>query len=834
MAGEPWSIDPTALLHTHGNRGGDNANERQGERVSLNLDYAAKDAVGELGLAVEAEAGYFELGTENYEDIDEFLTQELRDLDIPVAPVPGGGVGLVEPPACYPKRPEEEEDSIFANALDWAALEHVGSDSRTEPEQCVDRRTGRRTPSGTAIFGFSKHNKTLNIGAGGIAGDDLDRSELLNSKEKQSLPAMSSLIIKQQEELGLALERQKEMNRQLEEQLKINQLQQKQLQAVLNQQESAGRKLGGNTSVMTPLHHPQEYDSVLLASSSRSGGYTFPVLSEEEEDDDEEPPDTVLTGSRATLNGSPRKQYLPVQEASALDTLGAASPRGTAMDKLPPKTVPPISIERPLKLFPTGVQQQQHLQQQQQQKQQHGKQACLIRQTFSVGSMDSGLGDQSPLSPRHQLVASSPKLAYESSVTPVLHRNSKSLSSTPSTVFPPADPESELSITSGKLQRPTTIGLGLHYHDSQQPPIQTTNRPVSMGMLPSYKSNAFGGKESLSPPGYPQKYRFQQTPIRDSPQRVVPMGSARSSGSYPMNPNLFEMMKSPQLRPPGGAYYTHCRTRSDSTEYAEDRVPEFVHAKSPSPILLSQEKFDKTHQFHALSGTLGGAMSGAGCKKVFDGQRPPGQYLGQSSIYSPERSSPMKKASNLPQGEIDQYIKKLQDKTFQCLYPECGKLFNRRYNIRSHIQTHLEDRPFRCDHEGCTKAFVRNHDLIRHKKTHAEKTFTCPCGKKFSREDALLTHRTRMICVGGKKFDNIVIKKSPRKRGRPKKEGTSANNSPVKDVLARDYSGTVTLKMEKQLQKEPINSDLLQVPGSTPKAKITMTPVALRGFITSP
>ncbi|CCD26991.1 DNA-binding transcription factor SWI5 NDAI_0J00990 [Naumovozyma dairenensis CBS 421] len=174
-------------------------------------------------------------------------------------------------------------------------------------------------------------------------------------------------------------------------------------------------------------------------------------------------------------------------------------------------------------------------------------------------------------------------------------------------------------------------------------------------------------------------------------------------------------------------------------------------------------------------------------------------------------SSPIKitrKLTTLPRGSIDQYVKELPDKTFECLYPACEKkFFKRRYNIRSHIQTHLEDRPYVCDFFGCDKAFVRNHDLVRHKKVHCEKTFACPCGKKFNREDALIVHRSRMICSGGKKFDNVVIKRSPRKRGRPRKDGSqSVGGSPVKDSVARDTNGQIVFKMEKQIRKNKIKA----------------------------
>ncbi|KAK6203001.1 uncharacterized protein RJT21DRAFT_103900 [Scheffersomyces amazonensis] len=117
-----------------------------------------------------------------------------------------------------------------------------------------------------------------------------------------------------------------------------------------------------------------------------------------------------------------------------------------------------------------------------------------------------------------------------------------------------------------------------------------------------------------------------------------------------------------------------------------------------------------------------------------------------------QQSSPrkrIKKTSLLPPGELDQYwIGPDENKVFTCTYKNCGKKFTRRYNVRSHIQTHLSDRPFSCSY--CPKRFVRQHDLNRHVKGHLEaRHCQCPCGKEFARLDALKKHRERNICVGG-------------------------------------------------------------------------------------
>lgn len=127
--------------------------------------------------------------------------------------------------------------------------------------------------------------------------------------------------------------------------------------------------------------------------------------------------------------------------------------------------------------------------------------------------------------------------------------------------------------------------------------------------------------------------------------------------------------------------------------------------------------------------------------------------------------------SALPPGKVDSYMAGPNlSGLFECLFPNCNKLFRRRYNIRSHIQTHLCDRPYGCD--ICGACFVRPHDLRRHERCHKdERPFTCPCGKSFTRHDALQRHRIRMICSGGIEIPGRP-KRVPAKRGRPRKGTT--------------------------------------------------------------
>lgn len=220
-----------------------------------------------------------------------------------------------------------------------------------------------------------------------------------------------------------------------------------------------------------------------------------------------------------------------------------------------------------------------------------------------------------------------------------------------------------------------------------------------------------------------------------------------------------------------------------------DLLSDFTNVPSLIPPNLTNSTFEDNNNLFGIDETSNSSpiLNSSPTSTYFDEQIPFNQLddtdnknvknvVDIEPIIPNSPSKITRKLTTLPRGSIDKFVKELPDKTFECLYPDCGKFFKRRYNIRSHIQTHLEDRPYACDFPKCNKAFVRNHDLVRHKKSHCEKTYGCPCGKMFNREDALLVHRSRLICIGGKKYENVVIKRSPRKRGRPRKDSQINNN----------------------------------------------------------
>ena len=151
-----------------------------------------------------------------------------------------------------------------------------------------------------------------------------------------------------------------------------------------------------------------------------------------------------------------------------------------------------------------------------------------------------------------------------------------------------------------------------------------------------------------------------------------------------------------------------------------------------------------------------------------------------------------------------------------CLYPGCNRPFKRKENIKSHVQTHLNDRQYIC--MQCPAKFVRPHDLKRHENIHSEsKPFSCPCGKRFNRHDALTRHRQRDTCIGG-----IGGASKPRtKRGRPKKasrpdseerrEKAARTRERALEKAAARASGTSS-----SASSPPAMFESLSIKGSTP------------------
>lgn len=723
---DPWHIDPSDLL--------------------IN-----SDGGGAMYDGVYDSNEFDKLLNMNYNDVDNLLTQELKDLDIPLIPQITASENI-----------DEQQNLDGPNfELSRLQMDPVYDSTKFASNAGGGNAGHKRGPSGTAIFGFLNHNRTLSINnLQKSINEDLSRVQTSQDSFRTSDDMtedkdtnVGQVLLKQQEQLRIALQRQQEVNRRLEEQLRENRLQQQVLQRVLDEQQVVSHQLVKERtprSSESRTHKPG--NSLIITSNSENGGFQFP------------PPSMISPpNSNASLNGSPSRK--PIQNRLK---------RGLNATRVSPPT-------SDLETFQTRLD--------------YASRSEDLNGQREATNGENGLKGiediyKNPFCSKDQTTGS-------------LHRKKESNVSTVSTIPQHTDDGSD-------SESGTLLGLGIRMNrKSSSSGRGYSLRPPPVDVLP-----AIPGSSDNTPVGkqaqLPQKHIFQHTPIKTQTQRPQYQTHSQSVAD-----KLFsDDVSTPQLRPPSVPITTSRRSSNYSSDYpdnGEDEIdidsqeaaveePEsrFVVAQTPSPVLKSQARFEGSPQQFELGSNNG--------------------------------SSPLKitrKPTTLPRGSIDRYVKELPDRLFQCMYPNCNKIFKRRYNIRSHIQTHLEDRPYVCDFEGCDKAFVRNHDLVRHKKSHAEKSYACPCGKKFNREDALIVHRSRMICSGGKKYENVVIRKSPRRRGRPKKDGSSSvNSSPVKESLARDKDGYLVFKMEEQLRSEMEKYGLFKPPSPIKSSEI-QSPVPL-------
>ena len=82
------------------------------------------------------------------------------------------------------------------------------------------------------------------------------------------------------------------------------------------------------------------------------------------------------------------------------------------------------------------------------------------------------------------------------------------------------------------------------------------------------------------------------------------------------------------------------------------------------------------------------------------------------------------------------------EKPFTCTYPSCSKSFAQKGSLTKHIRTHTGEKPYICDFKDCNYKSAIKCNLQEHKRIHTgEKPFGCKyCHKRFGGKGNLIKH----------------------------------------------------------------------------------------------
>ncbi|KAH3687207.1 hypothetical protein WICPIJ_001802 [Wickerhamomyces pijperi] len=367
--------------------------------------------------------------------------------------------------------------------------------------------------------------------------------------------------------------------------------------------------------------------------------------------------------------------------------------------------------------------------------------------------------------------------------------------------------------TSANVNTNTSVGLGLRY-DSQRRASQKQYSPSSKQQQPAQQSIPVLQPLDLQPPALTatstgsesSPSRSSQSPILN-PKESDPDDSVEQFNTKTPSPTLISQATFPNLD--GSSVSPNRKKLQPPAQGTKGDL-------SWTPIIVNDSSFPNP----ASSATAAAAAVGSNAGEP--------DMLGGS----PSKKKPGEKISTLPPGQIDNYYTGPDvNKLYHCTFRNCDKTFTRRFNVRSHVQTHLCDRPFVCDYPGCMKSFVRHHDLTRHKKSHEEFVHSCECGKKFSRVDALVKHKERVLCVGGVGGRSGVISRGSSVRAHDVEDQTAVSRSPTKSPIKKKQSSTGI--MAQQTMKMISFNDKLNNDGLNKYGKPTPPPASATGSAAS-
>jgi hypothetical protein len=230
-------------------------------------------------------------------------------------------------------------------------------------------------------------------------------------------------------------------------------------------------------------------------------------------------------------------------------------------------------------------------------------------------------------------------------------------------------------------------------------------------------------------------YSMDSVPSNLSPaSEQVPFSASRLS---PFS------LSSPQFYPPHGAYNNpvhgevvdssvHWRPGLDELSIpSHHSIASMIQPGVPSDTYGIEDTLDTDEWLSSMPST-GLSFAGVDSSLNYDSEG----LLGSSSA-NDESSRATSSQEKRPR-----IITTREDGNYECTVEGCGKLFNRSYNYRAHMETHDSERvhPYICELPGCMKRFRRKTDLQRHNQSvHIkEKSHQCEyCGRFFSRKDTL-------------------------------------------------------------------------------------------------
>lgn len=247
----------------------------------------------------------------------------------------------------------------------------------------------------------------------------------------------------------------------------------------------------------------------------------------------------------------------------------------------------------------------------------------------------------------------------------------------------------------------------------------------------------------LNPSGQASEYALPQN-YNPYSMDVSPSNLATASEQIPFS------LSGPQFYPPDGSYNEPGSSQMvDNSVLWRPGLGELSSGQSSNTYGLD-DGLDAEDWLSSVPHT-GSSFTGADSGLSYDSGAE-GVLLGSSSTNDgSSRTTPN-------QEKRPRIVPTREDGNYECTVDGCGKLFNRSYNYRAHMETHDADRvhPFICALPDCMKRFRRKTDLQRHHQSvHLkEKSHQCEyCGRFFSRKDTLGRHAS-LIYIQGARLTN--------------------------------------------------------------------------------